>query len=451
MSKTIYTSFFLLIVTCVSWAQNNEVLDQIVAIVGDEIVLSSQVRERELQMKEAGVTIDEEAKCQIVEELLFTKMLLNQAAKDSIFVSEQQVDYEMNRRMRFFISQFGSQEKMERFYGKSIIELKSELRPMVEEQLLVQQMQQSLTAEIKVTPSEVRTFFDKLPKDSLPYIDSEVSLAQIVKEPPISKEEITRVKEKLNGLLKRVREGEDFGTLAFLYSEDPGSSRENGELGFMTRDMLVPEFSRVLFNMQPGEVSEIVETPFGYHIIQMIEKRGQEVNSRHILIKPKVKAEDLYEAKLYLDSIYNVLQANDTITFEEMAELVSDDKDTRNNGGVMINPMTGTSRFQMDELSKIDPSLFFVIGQLKAGEISKPESATLQDGTKVYRIIKVNEVTEPHVANMQQDYQRLQSLAKVEKENTVMGEWVNDNINSYYIKIDEQYQSCPFIHNWPVN
>ncbi len=429
-------------------AQNQEVLDRIVAVVGDHIILASEVEDQILKWEQAGEKVDRSLECEMVEQLLLSKMLLNQAEKDSLFVGEEQLEFELERRMRFFISQFGSQEKMEKFYGKSVLELKSELRDLVEEQLTVQQMQQSLTSETKVTPADVKAFFKSIPKDSLPYIDSEVQVAQIVKKPPISDEEKQRVKDKLKEIKSRVNNGEDFGTLAFLYSEDPGSARENGELGFMTRTMLVPEFARVLFSMKLGEVSDIVETQYGYHLIQLIEKRGQEANGRHILLKPRVKPEDLYDAKLYLDSILNIINTTDSIDFEEAAGLYSEDEDTKNNGGILMNPMTGTSRFEMDELSNIDPSLFFLIGTLKEGDISKPEVWNMQDGSKSYRIVKLMSITEPHIANLQQDYNRLQTLAKAKKQADFMEQWVGENLGKYYIKVDEDYHTCKFKNEW---
>lgn len=439
--------FFAILSSNLLWAQP-ELLDKIVAVVGDEIILQSQINEQLLQLKEAGEKIDDELTCQVVEQVLFSKLLICKAEEDSVFVPAEQVDYELDRRMRFFISQFGSQEKMEKFYGKSILELKSELKDMVEEQLLVQQMQQTITADIKVTPADVKAFYKSIPKDSIPYIDSEVQVAQIVKKPPISNEEKERIINKLKEFKERVNNGESFGTLAFLYSEDPGSARENGELGFMTRNMLVPEFARVLFSMKPGEVSNVVETEYGFHIIQLIEKRGQEANGRHILLKPRVKPEDLYNAKLYLDSIFTVLSSSDSIDFDEAASKFSDDEETKNNGGVLMNPMTGTSRFALDELSKVDPGMFFLVSRLKENEISKPEVWNTPDGGKAYRIVKLISVSEPHVANLKQDYFRLQTLTKAQKQADFLSTWVQDNLDKYHVKIDADYHQCKFEHHW---
>lgn len=425
-------------------AQNK--IDGIIAVVGEEIILESSLQERLVQANITNAT--PEFKCQIVEEMLFTKLLVNQAAVDSIFVPDDQVEYEIDRRMRFFIQQFGSQEKLEKFYGKSVPQIKAEFRELVKEQLLVQQMQSTLTQDLKVTPAEVKDFFKKLPQDSLPYINSEVEIAQIMAKPKISDDERQKAIQKLKDLKERINKGEDFGTLAFLYSEDPGSARENGELGFMMRQMLVPQFAGALFNLEKNQVSDIVETEYGFHLIQMIERRGQEVNSRHILIKPRIKPEDLLKSKNYLDSVYTLIQTVDTLSFEEAAYQFSTDEETKNNGGALVNPLSGTSRFEMDEISQVDPGLFFIVSRLKEGEISKPELTSLPDGSKAYRIVKLLSVTEPHVANLKQDYSRIQAIAQQQKQVKVLEEWVNKNAVNYYIKIDEQYQSCKFKHKW---
>lgn len=446
---TLLLILFISVISCFkAKAQGNESLDKIVAVVGDQIILKSEVNEQLLQLKEAGDKIDAALECNVLEQLLFGNLLITKAEEDSIYVSDEQVEFELERRMRFFISQFGSQEKMEKFYGKSILALKADLKDLVADQLTVQTMQQNLTADVKVTPADVKAFYKSIPKDSLPYVDSEVQVAQIVKKPPISLEEKERIKTKLKEFKERVDNGESFGTIAFLYSEDPGSARENGELGFMTRNMLVPEFARVLFSMKPGEVSDIVETQYGFHLIQLVEKRGQEANGSHILLKPRVKPEDLYESKLYLDSVLNILKSVDTLKFDDAASKFSDDEDTKNNGGVLMNPMTGTSRFEMDELSKVDPSLFFLVSKIKAGEMSQPEVWSMQDGSKAYRIVKLISISEPHVANLSQDYNRLQTLAKSKVEADYLNNWVSENLPNYYIKIDSNYNTCEFRHDW---
>ena len=388
-------------------------LDQIVAIVGDEVILQSEI-EIQFQSQEAYALqsmTEAEAKCALMEENLYQKLLINQSKIDSIDVSEDQITGELDRRMRFFIDQIGSEKKLEEYYGKSILEIKAEFREMVENQLIVQKLKSLTTENIKVTPSEVKAYFDDIPKDSLPYINSELEIAQIVKKPPITDQERERLKSELEGMRKRIVNGDDFGMLAYMYSEDPGSASKNGELGFVERGSLVPEFEAVAFNLKGDEVSELIETEYGYHIMQLIERVGEKVNVRHILLTPKVSPEDLNTAREYLDSLQQ-LMFTDTITFDVAAEKYSDDEETRMNGGKMKNPQTGSTVFEPTE---IDPMLMFTIDKLKVGQISDPVLMRTPDGKEAYRLLKVIKRTDPHRASLKQDYQRIQSAALGEK------------------------------------
>lgn len=430
------------------FSQPGEVIDKIIAVVGSDIVLLSDLETQYLQFVASGNDIQENTKCMLYEEQLFQALLLNQAKIDSITVAESQVETELDRRLRYFISQFGSEEKLEEFYEKSIVEIKAEFYNMIKDQLLMQSMQQNLTSGLKVSPAEVRAYYNSIPKDSLPFINSEVEVAHIVKKPPISEAEKKRVKDKLKGFRKRVLNGEDFGTIAYLYSEDPGSAKKNGELGFLPRNALVPEFARIAFNIKPGQVSEIVETDYGYHIIQFIARKGSEVNVRHILLSPKIIASDMVKAMNFLDSISNVINTVDTIDFNTAAIMSSDDKETRNNGGLLVNPQTGTTKFEMDQVSQVDPSLFFVIDKMEPGDISKPVVVQLPDGSSAYRIVKLLSRSAPHKANLKDDYQRIQDAALSEKQGKTIMDWINKNISKTYIKIDDDYKNCDFDNNW---
>jgi len=301
------------------FSQPGEVIDKIIAVVGNDIVLQSDLETQYLQFVAAGNDVKENTKCELYEEQLFQALLLNQAKLDSVTVTENQIESELERRLRYFIAQFGSEEKLEEFYEKSILEIKAEFYNMIKEQLLMQTMQQNLTSDLKVSPAEVRNYFNSIPKDSLPFINSMVEAAHIVKKPPVSDTEKKRVKDKLKGFRKRILNGEDFGTIAYLYSEDPGSAKQNGELGFLPRSALVPEFARVAFNIKPGEVSEIVESDYGYHLVQFIARRGTEVNVRHILLSPKITATDMVNAMNFLDSISTVINTVDSINFRTAA------------------------------------------------------------------------------------------------------------------------------------
>ena len=421
-------------------------MDRIVAVVGNEIILESDIEllyhsQTDIALQSVS---EEQAKCIILEDHLFQKLLISQAKIDSVEVSEEQIDDELDRRMRFFISQVGSENELEAYYGKTILEMKAEFRERIENQLLVQKMRARTTENIKVTPSDVKAYFDDIPKDSLPYINSEIEVAQIVKMPPISEEEKQRVKDKLEGLRKRIVNGASFGDLAYMYSEDPGSAKKDGELGPVDRGALVPEFEAVAFNLKGDDISEIIETTYGYHIMQLIERIGERVNVRHILLIPKVSSTDLNNARVFLDSIQQKL-LTDTLTFDELAEKHSDDEETKMNGGKMLNPQTGSTKF---EPTQIDPMLLFTIDKLKVGQVSEPVLMRTADGKEAYRLIKVLKRTDPHRASLELDYQKIQAAALEEKQSHAITRWIAKKQEDTYIKIDPSYGNCTFTNSW---
>ena len=305
--------------------KDGDVLDGVVAVIGEELLLKSTLETRYSQMISQGMVVGPNAKCQLLEELLFSKLLLAQSKIDSVQIGDQQVEAEINRRLRYFISQFGSQDRLEEFYDKSLLEIKEEFRSDVREQMVIQQMQATVSGDVRITPKEVREFYKEIPEDSLPFINAEIQVAQIVCKAPVSDAEKEKTKKKLEAIRDRVLKGEDFGTLAFLYSEDPGSAKENGDLGFVSRGDLVPEFAGVAFKLEVNEVSDIVETKFGFHVIKALEKKGQQVRAAHILMIPKVQPVDMIKAKVFADSIRKLITTVDTLTFESAAKLYSDD------------------------------------------------------------------------------------------------------------------------------
>ncbi len=417
--------------------------------MGSNIVLRSDIEAQYIQfrMQQGGAAGGESTvKCNIMESMLRQKLLLSQGELDSVEVSDMQVESEMDRRLRYYIKQFGSQEKLEEFYQQSIFEIKDEFRGLIKQQMMMETVQNSITMDVTVTPSEVRSFYRDIPKDSLPLINSEVELVQIVKKPPINPEERERIRNKLLELRKRVLDGESFATLAILYSEDPGSSKNGGELGFVGRGELYPEFEAVAFNLKEGEVSEILETEAGFHIIQMIERRGDYINVRHILLQPKVSPLDLIKAKNELDSIAGLIEEG-KFTFEESVAEFSDDP-SKNNGGLLINPNTGTSVFEADEL---DPKVFFVIDKLEVGEISTPVPFKTDDNKDAYRILYLKKRTEPHKANLKDDYDKIQMWALEQKKQQVIQDWVAVKIDKTFIKINDSYKDCEFANNWFKN
>ncbi len=426
--------------------QSGKVIDQVIAVVGGNIILESEVEAQYMQYKMEYGNVSsqsDEIKCSLFETMLYQKLLLNQAELDSVEVSDAQVEQEMDRRLRHYISMIGSPEKFEEYYQKSIIEFKEELREQVRELIRVEDVQRTITANVTVTPSEVRSFFRKIPSDSLPLINSEVEMAQVVKLPPINYEETEKVKNKLREFRLRVINGETFATLAILYSEDPGSAKNGGELGLFGRGEMFPAFEAAAFTLKSGEVSDIVETEAGYHILQLIERRGEYVNVRHILIRPKVSPLDLAKAKIELDSIAELIEKGE-YTFEEAVQKFSDDP-SKNNGGLLINPMTGTSLFDSDQM---DPKVFFVVDKLEVGDISAPVQFQTQDGKDAYRILYLKSRTDPHKANLKQDWDKIHDWALEEKKQETIGEWISEKSENTYVKINNNYKDCVFINTW---
>lgn len=416
-----------------------QVLDQVAAVVGNKIVLQSHIQSQIQQYKTQGTELPPDANCAILEEMLFQKLLLHHAEIDSITVSESQVDQELDRRLRYFIAQIGSEKALEEYYGKTIEEIKDDFKDLIKDQLQVQTMQGKITDNATVTPAEVKAFFKKFPEDSLPLINAEVEVAHILATPKISEEARKEAREKIETLRERVLKGEKLATLAVLYSEDPGSAKKSGELGMVGRGSFVPEFEAVAFNLKPGEVSKVIETTYGYHILELIERRGEQINVRHILISPKVSAQDLFRARTYLDSVYVVMQSTDTLTFADAALKFSDDKESKNNGGMLINPATGTTKFEMDQ---VDPQVFFVIDKLKPGEFSQPALVQLPGGKQGYRILYLKSRTEPHRANLKDDYQKIQEAALAEKQQQIMDKWIAKKLESTYFRIADDYKTC---------
>lgn len=444
-----FTLVLLLIsLFCISPAVSQErvVIDQVIAIVGNSAILESDIFNQRRQLQGQGADLGPNPECMILDDLLYQKLLFNQALIDSVVVSDDQVEQVLERRLRFFIQQIGSRERLEAYYGKTIDELKDDFRDVVREQELSQQMEAKITSNVKVTPSEVRAFFNRIPKDSIPMIESEIVMAEIVKKPPVQPEEIADVRRRLDGFRERVIRGDNFATLAILYSEDPGSARRGGELGFVGRGELYLEFETVAFTLRPGEVSEIVETQAGLHIIQMIERRGEQFNVRHILLKPKVSPMDLLTARQQLDSIRTIIN-NGEMTFAEAAQKFSD-APNRVNQGLMLNTFRGTNRFSTEE---IEPNLFFVIDRMKVGEISAPISMTTEEGNQAFRIVNLISRSEPHVANLQQDYDFIQELALQDKKRKTTLEWISRRLPNTYVFINEKYHGCNFDLDWLKN
>jgi len=419
-------------------------IDRIVSIVGGNPILQSDVENEYNQMVMQGANAVSLSKCSVLEEMMFNKLLVHQSELDSVEISDAQIQGELDQRMHYYIQQIGSEQKLEEYMGKSIAELKEEYRGDIKKMLLARNVQQKIISDVKVTPGDVRAYFNTIPKDSLPRINAEYEIQQIVKRPPVGEKEKKAVKEKIEKIRERIKNGEDFGALAVLYSEDVESAKRSGELGLVARTDLVSEFSAAAFSLKGKEISQVIETQFGYHVIQLIERRGEMINVRHILLIPKVSTAEILKSQQQLDSVYTKISEG-KMTFEEAAEKYSDDENGKTSGGLMINPQSGTSNFEVEEL---DPNSFFVIDKLKVGEVSTPTKLPTQDGKQVYKLIKLKSRSTPHVANLREDYQRISNIALQLKQNKAINEWITKKRKNVYVKIDEEFATCQFKHVW---
>ncbi|MFZ4412818.1 MAG: foldase protein PrsA [Bacteroidales bacterium] len=421
------------------------IIDQVVAIVGGNIIKVSDIEQQYNQMQIQGnLKGGDNVKCSILENILVSKLMLNQAKVDSVVVGEEQVESELERRIRYYISQVGSKEKFEEYYKKSVNEFKDEFRDNIRNQMLVQMMEGNITESKKVTPSEVKKFYDEIPSDSIPLINAEYEIGQIIRQPVISKAEKEVVKQRLNELRERILKGEKFASLAALYSEDPGSAKKSGELGLFGRGEMFPEFEAAAFNLKtPDQVSNVIETKAGYHILQLIERRGDFVNVRHILLMPKVSPYELQKAKLYLDSVLVIIK-DSSMNFEKAALKYSDDP-SRNNGGIMVNPNGGNSKFGADD---IDPSLFFIIDKMKVGDISNPIIMNDNDGKQAFRIVYLKSRSSAHRANLKDDYDKIQNATLERIKGNAIKKWISDKIEKTYIKFYDNYKDCKFENVW---
>jgi len=426
-------------------AQNEQIIDEIAALVGSHPIFWSDVEAQYAQAKAQGMSGDPfKSRCEIFENLVFQKLLVYQGEIDSLVVSDGQVESELDRRLRYYISQFGSQQKLEEFYDKSIDEFKNELREPLRLELLSQQAQAAIVENVKMTPNETKEYFNNLNPDSIPIVPTEYEIGQIVKTPVVGPSQLKEARDKIVALRDRVLKGEKFSTLAVLYSEDPGSAAKGGELGLFSRGSMAPEFESAAFALKnKNDISEVIKTKFGYHVLQLIERKGDFVNVRHILIIPKVSPDDLVVAAAKLDSIADKVRA-DSITFAKAVVLFSDDPG-KVNGGLIQSQSSGDTRLAADEL---DPKVFFVINKMEPGDISSSVPYTTEDGTQAYRVLYLKLRTEPHKANIKDDYNKIQDWALDHKKQQVVAKWIETKSKTAYIRLGDKFKNCDFMYNW---
>ncbi|MBQ7649237.1 MAG: peptidylprolyl isomerase [Paludibacteraceae bacterium] len=445
MKKILYICMLMFAVPCVA---DENIIDEVIWIVGDEAILRSEVEEERLRAQYEGQAIPGDPYCVIPEQLAVQKLFLHQAELDSVEVSESTVSHQVDMRMNYYISQIGSKEKMEEYFRKTSSEIREEMMKNVRNQMVIQQMQQKLTANIKPTPAEIRRYYNSLPIDSIPMMPAEVEVQILSFVPPVPVEETERIKSRLREFTERVMNGSaDFSMLARFYSEDTESAKHGGELGFVGRGQLVPEFADVAFSLNdPKKVSRIVESEYGYHIIQLIEKHGERINCRHILLKPRVSATDKINAIHRLDSIAQAIRA-DSLTFEQAIILYSQDKNTAMNAGLMTNPNTGASKFEYQDLpAEVAKQIY----GMKEGDISEP--FVMMDPTKnkeVCAIVKLKHKTDVHRANLTDDFQAVKSMLIQKQSAEFIHNWIIKKQKETYIQIDPRWAGCDFqFPNW---
>ncbi|MGC1242090.1 MAG: peptidylprolyl isomerase [Chryseosolibacter sp.] len=421
---------------------NGFVVDEIIAKVDNHIILKSEVDRMYQDYLTNGNAPSQQARCEILALITRNKLMLAKAEIDSVVVLDAEVDANTQRRMDMIMSQSGrTPDELETIYGKPLEQIRAELRDQVREQMIVQKMEEEITADLAVTPAEVKRFFSRIPKDSLPYFSASVEVAQIVKEAKISAEQKKITRNQLLDIRSRILAGEEFAGLARKNSNDPSVLSNSGEMGWVGRGRMVPEFEAMAFRLKPGEVSMPFESPFGMHIMQLIERRGNEYNSRHILISPKPSEKDLEQAADYLDSLRTLI-VNDSLKFEKAAKEHSDDVATKGNGGFFSDP-DGGMRLTVDEL---DPVVFFRIDSMKVGDISKPIVYRTDEGKDAVRILYYKSRIAPHQASLTDDYHKIQVAALNEKKNKVLEKWFLNARQDVFINIDKSYDYCGILN-----
>lgn len=427
---------------------NRKVIDEVVAQVGNMPVLLSDIENQKAQLVNEGIDSEEINNCSILEELLYQKMLLNQAKLDSVIISDGQVNAEMENRLRTIEQQIGSREKLEKFYGKTYTQIKDEFRELIRDRMMAQELERTITREVEVSPKDVEKFFNSIPSDSLPLINEHIAIQQIVIYPKITTESRNAVIEKLNGWRKDIKEGtREFSTLATVHSEDLGSAREGGKIE-ASRGMMVKPFEAAALALNPGEVSEVVETQYGYHIIQLISRKGDDYTVRHILLSPEIGRKEITEAATIMDECYDRLRKNE-ITWNQAVKEYSEDEETNQNQGSLSNPYTGEQYWDVADINEIDPQIFSITNGLTTGKVSSPDIyMDMMKRKEGVRIVRIKDRTVPHRANLKDDYNFIKKAAESNKKSEIISDWINQKIKKTYIRIDESFEDCEFTYKW---
>ncbi len=440
-----YTFNIIFLILSFNHFYSQKVIDKIVAVVGEKAILLSDIENQKIQAIQQGIQIDDETDCMILNEIMFQNLLIHQAEIDSVEVTEDMVKTELEQRIQYFAAQIGGIAELEKFYDKSIQEIKDEFYEQIEERMKAQQMQQEISGNITVSPKEVKEFFNSFPEDSIPFINSKVQVAQLVIEPIIDEDQKNSIKNKLINIRERIIKGEiSFSVAAEFYSCDPGTKGNGGNFGWVSRGDFVPEFDAVAFNIPINTISEVFESPYGFHITKIEKRRGEEYYGSHILLCNEVSETQLADIKKKTQDIREEIMA-ENITWEDAVKKYSTDDKTKGSNGIIFNEASGSMYWDMQE---IDKQIFLGIKDLKVGQISDPVYMETLSGDHAYRLLNLQLQTEPHKANLKDDYQMIQSYALSAKQIDVISEWVNKKISTTHIKIDDDYLNCQFNYNW---
>ena len=450
MIKQIILFFCVLCASTVS-AQNGKLVNKVLAQVGDNIILMSDIEIQKLQAKQSEMNVDFDFSCSILEKLMVQELLVNQAKLDSIEVSDEQVDAEMENRLRIIEKDMGGRDKLEKFYGKTTTQIKEEFRSIIKDRILAQEMERTITTGISVTPKEVSTFFEALPKDSIPFINMKLSFQQIVIYPDITQEDKKRAFTELEEVLKLIQvAGKNFETMARIHSDDPGSASQGGKIE-ASRGMMVPQFESTVFKLKVGEVSDIIETQYGYHIIKLISRKGDDYTCLHILNMPEFSNDAINEASIRMDECYSRLNQNEISWNEAVSQYSNDDK-TKQNGGIITNPITGDQLWDIENLNQVDQQIYLLTDAMEKGDITSPNLyVDIFERKQGIRIVRLMERYEPHVANIKDDYTLIKSAAENDKKQKTMAKWIDSKISNAFIRVDDSYQSCKFSYKWFAN
>jgi peptidyl-prolyl cis-trans isomerase SurA len=447
MKKIVSISICLTFLIINAFAQQKELMDKVIAKIGDEYILLSEVEEQYAAAKDQKAAIPEDYRCMVLDQIMVNKLILNQAKIDSVLAKDEEVETQLNARFDKILDYMGGKvDQFIEYYGQTPDAMKGQMREDMRDQLIVDKMKQQILVDVTVTPSEVREFFKKIPKDSLPYFNQEVEIAEIVFKTKANDVEKNKAKTQLAGLREQIVSGKTpFEDLAKKYSQDPGSGREGGDLGWAKRGKFVPEFEAQAFKLDEGQISQVFESEFGYHILQLIERRGNTIHCRHILIKPEITDEDLVKAKTTLDSVRRLIM-KDSMSFSYAVKQFGD-KGTQSfhNDGRMTNPASGNNTFETRDL---DPDTYFSIDSMKVSSITAPLEVIQPSGEKYYRLVKLISKSSPHKANLLQDYNKIQSATIEQKKNESLIKWIEEKSKNTFIKVDAMYRNCPNLEKW---